>query len=401
VSYKLERGTDMAQFCVFTLGFQGHINPVLPVVQELISRGHRVQHYSTEAFREEISRAGAEFCRYRSTFEAGFVFPKVKAGKASPYLLRSLIEASHVLAQIQEAVAVTMPDAILYDGACLTGRLLGEILKVPTIKLCPSYASTEDYSPFEESRKLVFEDPEMVLAIRAEASKIHAQYGVGASLGEPTNHAESLNVVFMPKVFHPEVTRFDERFMFVGPSLPLVSEPTHSHTADRKPLLYISMGTLNNDLPEFFRMCGDSFSDWDWDIVMAVGHRVDPIIQKNLPANFQARPYFPQLEILRAADVFISQGGMNSVQESLHFGVPLVVLPTTPEQALTANRVESLGLGVTRDLDNLTPSQLQTAVQEVRTDPKFAKNLREMTHISRESGGFKAAADRILAFLSW
>ncbi|MFL8673036.1 glycosyltransferase [Clostridioides sp. GD02404] len=36
-------------------------------------------------------------------------------------------------------------------------------------------------------------------------------------------------------------------------------------------------------------------------------------------------PFTPQLEILEKADVFITHGDLNSVMESLYFGVPMVV----------------------------------------------------------------------------
>jgi len=45
----------------FSIPAHGHVNPTLPVVSELVSRGHAVRYYETPEFRERIEAAGAQF----------------------------------------------------------------------------------------------------------------------------------------------------------------------------------------------------------------------------------------------------------------------------------------------------------------------------------------------------
>ncbi len=45
-------------------------------------------------------------------------------------------------------------------------------------------------------------------------------------------------------------------------------------------------------------------------------------------------------------DVFVTHSGMNSVNESLYYGVPMVLFPQHSEQRMVAKRVVHLGAGI-------------------------------------------------------
>ncbi|WP_228275853.1 glycosyltransferase [Gracilibacillus oryzae] len=51
----------MSKIVFFSLPAHGHTNPTIPVVAELVARGHQVRYYSFLVFQEKIERAGAEF----------------------------------------------------------------------------------------------------------------------------------------------------------------------------------------------------------------------------------------------------------------------------------------------------------------------------------------------------
>ena len=112
------------------------------------------------------------------------------------------------------------------------------------------------------------------------------------------------------------------------------------------PTLYISLGTLFNNWVEFFNMCFTAFGSQPWQVVLAIGNKIDQMTLGPIPANFLVHSYVPQLDVLQYTDIFITHGGTNSVMEALYYGVPLVVIPQVPQQIITANRVAELGLGV-------------------------------------------------------
>lgn len=64
------------------------------------------------------------------------------------------------------------------------------------------------------------------------------------------------------------------------------------------------------------------------------------------PANFIMQPHVPQLELLPKVDLFITHGDINSIQEGLYFGVPLIVVPQQMEQMINGRLVARHSAGV-------------------------------------------------------
>jgi MGT family glycosyltransferase len=144
-----------------------------------------------------------------------------------------------------------------------------------------------------------------------------------------------------------ELVRRGHRFHFVGPGLGARGkEEAWQPRLQDKPLLFISLGTTPlNDRSGFFRPRLAAFAGSRWQVAMATGDRVEPSEPGEIPRNVELRPFFPQLDVLRHADIFLSHAGMKSTMEALYFGVPLVTFPLQPEQEATARRVEEPGLG--------------------------------------------------------
>jgi UDP:flavonoid glycosyltransferase YjiC (YdhE family) len=248
--------------------------------------------------------------------------------------------------------------------------------------------------------------------------------------------AEPLTIVFIPKEFQPGGETFDERFVFVGPSLqddrqdshnfPLLQYPTtdrkdeenltppqvdpdmrhanktmptlSSGFAPGKTTLYISLGTVFNNQSEFYNMCFAAFKDEPWLVVLSRGKNVDPATLDATPANFLVSPHVPQLEVLQHTSVFVTHGGMNSTMESLYYGIPMVVVPQMPEQQMTARHIQERGLGIALDKNTVTAEQLRTTVTQVMTDPAYRIRAQAMEHYTRAAGGYKRAADAIINF---
>jgi MGT family glycosyltransferase len=155
-----------------------------------------------------------------------------------------------------------------------------------------------------------------------------------------------------------------------------------------------------NDRPEFFRMCLEAFAATPWQVAMAIGDRIGVSELGEIPDNVEVRAFFPQLDVLRHSDVFLSHTGMNSTMEALYFAVPLVAFPLQPEQEANARRVEDLGLGRRLPVEALSPALIRTVISEVSDDEEIRRNLRTISQRVREAGGATAAADAIEHYLS-
>src|SRR3982750_4328385 len=101
---------------------------------------------------------------------------------------------------------------------------------------------------------------------------------------------------------------------------------------------------------------------------------------------------------IKHTDVFVTHGGMNSVMEAIYYGVPMVVLPQQPEQAMTAARVAELSLGVALEPEQITAGVLCDAVATVIGDAAYRSRVAYMKKAARDAGGYLRAADAIQQF---
>lgn len=399
----------MASSLFFTIPMYGHAAPTFGVVAELVERGEEVTYYLTDDFAAAISAAGARFERYEST---------LKDWRPQGRFSRVLVEESqYVIPQVIERVRASRPDYIIYEANCLWGRLLAGLFQVPTISCRASLAVNRHFSHIssllEGSQGWDFSPAPFQLLIEtlndfAPLADLCATYGL--PLPERTIDnlffcAEDLNIVFASRLLQPAGETFDERFVFVGPSfgssqtLPVsfdgqVLEPAKS------PLLYISLGTIYNVQPDFYRLCFRAFGEREYRVIAALGKDVAEAELGTAPGNFVLRSSVPQVAVLQHTDVFVTHGGLNSIMEALYYGVPMVIIPQMPEQVITAKRLADLGLGVVLDKEALTPDVLRSAVQTLLDDPELRTRMKQAQKEVQASGGARRAADAILQFVS-
>ena len=88
---------------------------------------------------------------------------------------------------------------------------------------------------------------------------------------------------------------------------------------------------------------------------------------------------------------------MNSVSESLYFGVPLIMLPQTAEQSGVAERVSQLGAGIR--LNKSDESSILDAINKIFAEDTYRKNARTISNGFKRCPGAKGAADKILQVL--
>jgi MGT family glycosyltransferase len=381
----------------------GHVNPTLPLVQELVRRGHRVSYATSEKFRDVVESTGATLLPMPGEMPVrppGFD-PAAMAGTMDQFM----DTARAGVAFLEERLAQDRPDALLFDGMTVAGRFAAEKLGLPDIALQPTYASNEHYSLRSELMpagrgQLPPEYLQLFQKMHELSDRLAAELGVKP--GNPMDGMPaSLNIVFIPREFQFAGDTFDERFHFVGPSLgSRIADNGWQPPDSSKPLLFISLGTTFNDQPDFFRTCLEAFGDDRWQVAMAVGEQVDPADLGPIPDNVEIRTYFPQPAVLQHADLFLSHTGMNSTMESLYSGVPIVAVPQQPEQEANARQVEELGLGRRLNGAELSASLLRRTVDEVHADPQIHANVADLSKKLRNTDAAAAAADAIEAHLT-
>jgi MGT family glycosyltransferase len=376
------------------LAGHGHVTPTLPLVEELVGRGHRVDYATGAEFADAVTGAGAlwvELPALDPFIPPPQVGPEVMALWFRHYF-RGL-GATHPV--LRERCRTDRPDAICYDVTNWPARLVARELQVPAVRLIPNVAENETYSLGEQmTAGLDPGHPEMV-ALADDCARFSAEYGVEIDVAGTMDVTEALNLVFIAREFQPEGDSFDDRFRFLGPLLGRREQQEPWSPPDPgRPLLYVSLGTIFTDRPEFYRTCLDAFGDGRWQVAMTVGD-LDPAALGPVPPDVDVRARFPQPAVLRHAAAFVSHAGMNSTMEALHHGVPMLAFPQMPEQVANADRIVQLRLGERLDPDTLTPEGLVQAVLRVVGDPEIRAGLDRMRRAVRAGGGAQRGAQAI------
>ncbi|SDP28444.1 glycosyltransferase, MGT family [Actinopolyspora xinjiangensis] len=383
--------------------FDGHVNPTLPLVEELCRRGHRVS-YATG--RRRLDTAEASGARGVDTLVEPSLpstqsFDEITVETLARMMHMMLDHARDSLPVLRRHFTEDPPEAVCYDMMSLGGPMLAEMLGVPAVALFPSFAANERFSLMRHFLPDDF-DPNHP-ALREAATRrreLAGQFGVSAPDSMLSATPAELNLVFVPYQFQPAAETFDERFRFLGPSMGSRGRgESFTPPDDQAPLLFISLGTTFNDRPDFYRRCLRAFGDSGWQVAMSVGDRIDPEELGPLPTNFDVRPRFPQIEVLRHADVFLSHAGMNSTMESLYHAVPLVTCPQMAEQRANAGQAEKLGLA-RRLPEGADAATLRKTVDDVAGDERMRATVAATAAGIRGGGGAVAGVDALEAHLA-
>ncbi|MBV8994574.1 MAG: glycosyl transferase [Pseudonocardiales bacterium] len=389
-------------FAFVSIPAHGHVNPTLPLVEELVRRGHRVTYATGTEMVATVEKSGArglglpwelDPTKPVNSFSAGEAFAKFMAVRVEP--------ARRYIPLLLEHFHRDRPDAMCYDRNTQLVAELAEKLGVPAVALFPMFASNEHFDLMKRFFSLEFEDPAQALVeVEETLSEIAAEYSLRKTRVTGIPRA-GLKLVFIPRGFQIAGETFDDSYLFLGPSLgSRATSEEWQPPSNGARVLFISLGTIFNQRPEFFRLCANAFGGSDWHVVMAIGAVVDPGRLGPVPTNFDVRPYFPQPVVLSHAAAFVSHTGMNSTMESLYYQVPLLSLPQMAEQAANGDRVQELGLGRRLDPQSLTPQLLRDAVRQVADDRSIRAALARFNPEMTTGGGAAAGADAVEAYRS-
>lgn len=385
----------MSRIVFFGIPAHGHTNPTLGVVRELVLRGHQVWYYSFEMMREKIESAGAVFvgCDGENAERKLSPGDSARMGKDLAFSTKLLVDTTLAMDErVCADMARLKPDCIVADSMAIWGKAVAMKLGIPFVSSITTFAFNRHSAAimkrsFGETVRMILSMPKISRDIRRLQESGYPVRSVLDLIGSDENVP---TVVYTSPEFQPCSDTFPEHYAFVGPSV----RPACSRIEKtREKLVYISMGTVNNDMAPLYRQCIAAFADAPYQVVMSVGSAVDIKVLVSLPEHISVFAHVDQIAVLEQADVFVSHCGMNSVNESLYFGVPLVMLPQTSEQGGVAQRVLQLGAGV--KLERTDAKSVLHAVEQILADTACRDNASRIAEGFRRCPGAKGAADTI------
>lgn len=370
----------------------GHVNPMLPVIGELVARGECVRVLAGAGYAERFSGLGAGVVRLRVSPDV-FVpsrFSVRDGGRVVASWLRKLIVDCAAGAAVRREAVRERPDVIVVDPMMGCADRVVRRLGARSAVFSTTFAC----------------NAQVAAGMKGVGGEHHAGWfvrrggfrGIGPMvrrMGWPR-----LVLVNVTPMLQPCRETFGENFRFVGPLIRRdrtaeAGLPWTAHAAH--PLLLVSPGTVFMRGPEFFRGVVDAFGGSRWRVVMATGH-LDPAKLGRLPGNVIARRHVAQLAVLARSAVFVTHAGMNSAMEALSAGVPMVCTPRSAEQDVIARRLVEMGVAVLAPEPAAGPEALRTAVEAVATDRTVRAAAWRWRDQVRSCSAVLAAADALVEY---
>lgn len=378
---------------------KGHINPTLGFVKKLTERHHTVDYFCAESFSEQITAAGGNcigFNRKLNDFLQDY-----KPTDHHPFftLMEYVLRYDEVLLPEiltilkQESYELIICDSIF--GAC---SFLEQLTNIPILCSHSSFAMSK--SPMPQHLLEHGTHPQLDHCYQI-VDRISQRYGISApTIEQVFTRKAKLNIVYTTQNFNGDSNITEPEYLFAGPSLDrLQSKGTIDFSVlDNRIPIYISLGSINTDFVEFYRLCIMAFQDTNYYVFMSIGNKCDKSQLGEIPSNFYIDNTLPQLEILSHVQAFITHGGFNSVHEALFTGVPMLALPLVNDQHMVAKRISSLQLGISGSMKELTADILNEMMQILITDDTIKQNVMLTSQEMKHAMNLDRIAEKIEAY---
>lgn len=420
LAYSLEKSHLMTHFGIICPAAPSHLNLFTTLGYELKQRGHRVSLIGIEYAREKAITAGLEFQAIgQADFSEGTTRKSLdKLADLSGFLgllysMRFLgVQAVRTCLQdAPEVIRSTGIEALLVDQVSFEGGTIAEHLKIPFVSVCsavtlnrsrgiPPFITPWHYDPSwrgEVRDRIGYQILDFLEKSQRDLVNEYRQRWKLPLLSNLNESYSSLaQISQQPAEFEFPRSDLPDWFHFTGPFLSIARRepvPFPYEKLTGKPLVYASMGTVQNGLSWIFETIAESCTDLDIQLIISLGGGAIPESLPKTSEKIIVVRYAPQLELLQKAALTITHGGMNTTLESLKNGVPMIVIPITNDQPGVSARVAWTGTGKVIPFGKVSAERLRNSIREVLTDDFYKKNALRLQQAIARSGGVHEAAD--------
>jgi zeaxanthin glucosyltransferase len=302
-------------------------------------------------------------------------------------------------------------EALIIDQTSFGGSTVAQLLDLPFISVCcalmlnqdpnvPPFNTSWSYHPSWWARLRNQAGNELMVSIAKPITKLLAEYRQQWNLPPFTHsndaYSQLAQLCQQPAEFEDPRQSLPSCFHFTGPYSNPASRESTTFPFDKltgQPLIYASLGTVQNQLLGTFQTIAEACQDLDAQLVIALGGGSTPESLPALPGSPLVVGFAPQLELLQRATLTITHAGMNTTLESLSNGVPMVAIPIANDQPGVAARIAWTGTGAVVPLKRLNVSKLRSVLKQVLTEDSYKKNALRLQAAIKRAGGVKKAAD--------
>jgi MGT family glycosyltransferase len=397
----------------------GHLNPMATLGSELARRGHRVSLVSGP-----MSKPKADACGFG---HIAVGVPEYEAGEVQAALVKLskltglaalrftgqwlCIQTAVTLRDAPDLLRREGVDALVVDQVSPSGNALADVQKLPFVMVCNAMAMHQEpgvppgvlnwpYRPgfFGRLRNRIGNSVLKLAAkpISTTVSAYRVKHGLGPYRFDDAPNLGLAQIAQQPAFFDYPRKELPGHFHYTG--------PWHGHGRDSekiafpwerldgRPLIYASLGTLQNRLGRVFRAILDGCADLPVQLVLSLG-RKDAEWNEPVPSNAIVVPFAPQLSLLERSHMLITHAGLNTALEGLARGLPMLCMPVTNDQPGVARRVEWLGAGEVLKPLKATASRVRHLVQKLLSDGRYRTAAERCRDELKANPGVARAAD--------
>ena len=359
----------------------GHFTGSVEIVRELVSLGHNVTCYVIDQFGDRIKDVGAKIVVYnidRSDFSK-ILSPKTPPFAGNAITFGRAYDAIFTLLSKDE----TKYDYYIFDSF-FDIQEMNKILKIPISKfvlICTAFIFTDE--------NVWDVTPQRKAALKPADIKYNLNLHDFVDIHYIPNKFKKL--ILTSKLFHLRSENTDDTCYFMGPYIEKrkIDENFKFEKDKNKKLIFISLGTIFNKEDNFYETCIEAFKDSEeYQVIMSVGQYIDIKQYTDIPKNISIFTYVPQTQLLTDVDIFITHGGLNSTQEGLLSGIPIIVIPQRYDQFDNARRVEQLEAGIFLDKNKskITEKKKKNAVNDIVVNrEKYKKGVDKIVESFNEA----------------
>lgn len=406
----------------------GHLNPILPLARELVSRGHKVTFFGSTSVKDVVERNGLAFVPMGDGLEDlnRMNFTNLLArlrNDARQYEH----EAGRVMDELPQLLKDHGTDVLICDEIQFGCPFAAEISGVPAV----IFSFTIPFRPDPMRPPMVFGEmvrkrrvtralkgsrdtllewtvyPAVGMSrVRRAIEKRRLAAGLtpfGKESGKPMVRAYSRVKAVMcqlPEDFDFPWASRPPHLHYLGPPRAIERNLVHEHGGERgksETFVYACLGTLAKAPSHLFSALALGLGRLDAKSLLSLGGASgsEEQVPQCTPENVQIAKQADQLEMLEYASLFITHAGTNSVLEALAAGVPMLCLPINRDHPAIAARVEWCGCGLRLKPGQATPKAIANKANQILTDRRFFDAARRMKGSIEACGGASKGADLV------
>ncbi|HVM01566.1 MAG TPA: glycosyltransferase [Acidimicrobiales bacterium] len=345
----------------------GHLHPMVPLALALGGAGHQVAFATEERFCRRVEQVGLPAIPAGmgpgKVFERTLALPDV-APPGPDHAARfgaqmfAAVAAPAKVPDLVEAVGRWRPDLVVTDVTDFAGPVAAAVAGVPCVAhgLGPLFPM----ELFEAAEELV---APTWRAWRQEPRPLGGMFDAAYLDTCPPSlrPGDAGRVSTVTRPLRP--VPFD--------ALPSESLPPWADDLGARPVVYVTLGTVENEAPGVLEAAVEGLRDEPVDLVVTVGPSRDPDELGPQPPHVHVERYVAQSLLLPRCEVVVAHGGSGTMLAALALGLPLLLLPQGANQFANAERCAALGVAVCLGPAEVGPDAVRRAVRRLREDPSY------------------------------